>query len=160
MRPIRSVIVALFAVTSISCAPTSPEAPARVMTVTEVIENIDALDGQRVDVAGYLTACGGYECRLFRNLNDKDQWDRHIEQITRDRSSTIGTPPLLGIGSGENFDFDTAAAALANSYVIITGTVTNRCRHRGMPACTDRSTDLQPEAVRRGQPVPAGGVGQ
>jgi len=145
---------------STSCDAAAPDAPARVMTITEVIENIDALDGQRVEVAGYLTACMGYDCRLFRNQSDKDQWDRHIEQIIRDRSSTIGAPPVLGIGSGENVDFDTKAAAFANSYVVVTGTVTNRCRYRGMPACTDRSTDLEPDAVRRGQAVPAGGVGQ
>lgn len=159
MRRACSILAAMSATLGTSCdaAPTQPD---RVMTITEVIDNIDALNGQRISVTGYLIECMGYDCRLFRSRNDKEQWDRYLAEILRRRQSAVAEPPYLGIGIGVGENFDAQAAPYANSYVVITGRVTNRCRYRGEAACTDRSTDLEPEAIRRGQQPSAGGAGQ
>jgi len=128
------------------------------MEITHVIANIDALNGQVIRVSGYLGTCFGYDCVLFRNQNEKAQWDRVMAQLAvRARDYRAPVPvipdlPMLGIGSGENFEFDRAAAHYNNSYVVITGRVTNVCRYHGVQACTDRSTDLEPTQIARWSP--------
>lgn len=118
----------------------------------EVVPRIEALDGQTVSVAGYLSQCAGYDCILHRTKADSDEWDRVIIALRAHRRVPIPDVPSLGIGSGTNADFDARAAPFTNSYVVITGTITNMCRFEGKPACTDRSTDLNPTSIRAGSP--------
>lgn len=150
---LRAVALLTLAAATLSCRSEPTAGSGEPMAITDVIANIDGLDGRTVRVAGYLGECFGYDCRLFRNENENAQWDRYISEIIasaharRDPGATIAEPPALGIGSGENFEFDRTAAPYTNSYVVITGRVSNRCRHNGQPACTDRSTDLEPIGI-------------
>ena len=146
-----SAVILLLAVISASCG--SP--PERVLTVEEVVPRIDELNGQTASVAGYLAECGGYDCTLYRTKADADDWDRAIAAAGAGQRPPIPEVPIVGIGSGTNFDFDAQAAPFTNSYVVITGTITNECRFEGKPACTDRGPDLKPTAIRAGSP-PAG----
>jgi hypothetical protein len=117
------------------------EAPA--LTVSDVITHIDALNGKTVRVKGYLGECTGYDCNLFPDRAGRDAWDQWFARLRKgDRSKVFDQPMALGLG--EENDFDRKAAPLQNSYVIITGKVTNECRYQGQRACTDRSTDLKP----------------
>jgi hypothetical protein len=137
---------------ALSCSP-EPADASRPMTIRDVIANIDALNGQPVRVAGYIGECRGYECQLFENEAGKVQWDRYIADIRADAaagrqlSPGVAEPPTLGIGAGENRTFDRAAEPYANSYVVITGRVSNRCRFNGQPDCTGRGTDLEPTHI-------------
>jgi hypothetical protein len=141
------------AVATLSCRSEPMTMSGEPMAITDVIANIDSLDGRTVRVAGYLGECLGYECKLFRNESEKAQWDRYISEIIanadagREPRASVAEPPVLGIGSGEDVGFDRIAAPHTDSYVVITGRVTNTCRHNGRPACTDRSTDLEPTAI-------------
>ena len=143
----RAIVAILLGVFGTSCGAASTGRPDRAMTITEVIFNIDSLNGRRVRVAGYLGECAGYDCRLFRNKAEQEQWDRFIAAIMQGGRGNLAEPPALGLGSGEADEFDRRAARYTNSYVIITGIATNRCRYHGQPACTDRSTDLEPIAI-------------
>jgi hypothetical protein len=123
------------------------------MTITDVIENIDRLNGRTVRVAGYLGECRGYDCHLFRNPAEKARLERLFEQARAGADSGGGPPPpvdetpVLSIGTGDGNDFDAKAGPFANSYVVITGRVTNQCRFNGRPDCTDRGPDLQPTGI-------------
>jgi len=132
-----------------SCGSAEPE---KILTVEQVVPRIDELNGQTVSVAGYLSNCGGYDCPLFRNKGDADEWHRFMVAARAGAHPRPAVPdqPMLGIGSGTDFDFDAQAAPFTNSYVVITGTITNICRFEGRPACTDRDTDLRPAAIRAG----------
>jgi hypothetical protein len=145
----RSGAALLLAIVSGACGPAAPQ---RVLTVEEVVPRIDALNGQTVSVAGYLSQCAGYDCILHRTKADSDEWDRVIIALRAHRRAPLLDVPILGIGSGTNFDFDAKAAPFTNSYVVITGTITNICRFEGKPACTDRGPDLIPTSIRAGSP--------
>ena len=145
----RSAIALLLAIAGSSCGPAPPQ---RVLTVEEVVPRIDALNGRTVSVTGYLPRCAGYDCILFRTKADSDAWDRAMTALRTDRRVPIPDVPMLGIGSRRDFDFDAQAAPFTNAYVVITGTVTNMCRFEGKPACTDRSTDLNPTSIAAGTP--------
>jgi hypothetical protein len=146
---VRSGTGLLLAIVGASCGPAASQ---NILTVEEIVPRIDALDGRMVSVAGHLSECGGYDCILHRTKEDADAWDQVMLSLRAHRPVPIPEVPVLGIGSGTNSDFDAKAAPFRNSYVVITGTVTNACRYRGMPACTDRSTDLRPIAIRAGSP--------
>lgn len=138
------------AIVSTSCRPAAPQ----VLTVEEVVPRIDELNGQTVSAAGYLAECGGYDCILHRTKEDADEWHRAIADARAGKPLALPDYPMLGIGTGTNFDFDAKAAPFANSYVVITGTMTNECRFEGKPACTDRGPDLKPTAIRaRSEPA-------
>jgi len=154
--PIRSAAFILSLTLSVSCGSPTPQT---VLTVEELVPHIDELDGRLVTVTGYLPECLGYTCTLYRTKHDFDVRMRALAALEMDRSSKLPDFPTLGIGSGENVDFDAKAAAFTNSYVVITGTITNDCRFEGKPACTDRSTDLEPKTIRAGNP-PAHRVSQ
>lgn len=146
----RVASIALAAAAAPACGSTYYEP----MTITDVIANIDRLNGRTVRVTGYLGVCRGYDCLLFRNTAEKARWDRWIDQLMRmpesgprRRLPPFDEPPTLGIGAGERMDFDAKAEPFQESYVVITGRVTNGCRYRGRPACTDRTTDLIPTAI-------------
>jgi len=145
----RSAVALLLAIAGHSCGPAPPH---RVLTVEEVVPRIDALNGQVVSIAGYLPRCAGYDCILFRTKADSDAWDRVMIALRTNRRVRIPDLPIVGIGSRADFDFDAQAAPFTNAYVVITGTVTNMCRFEGKPACTDRTTDLWPTAIRAGSP--------
>ena len=145
----RSVVILLLAMAGASCGPAAPQ---RVFTVEEIVPRIDALNGRTVSVAGYLPECMGYDCTLFRTKADSDAWDRVVIALRAHRRVPIPDVPELGIGSGANDRFDAQAAPFNNSYVVITGVITNQCRFEGKRACTDRSVDLEPTAIRAGSP--------
>jgi hypothetical protein len=139
-------------------SPACGSAHDEPMAITGVIGNIDALNGRTVRVAGYLGECGGYECRLFRNASERTQVDSYYRELMaaaqagRRPSAIANELPWLGIGSGENREFERLAAPFQNGYVVITGRVTNRCRYNGQPACTGRSTDIEPTEIARWSP--------
>jgi hypothetical protein len=132
--------------------------PDEILTVPFVDSRVDALNGQRISVGGYLGECLGHECRLYAT---KEQFDRDKSWFAAAMAANgrIDVPapaiPAVGIGTGPDDDFDGKAAPFVPSYVIITGAVTNRCRFNGVPDCTDRSTDIEPEAIRAGGAPPA-----
>ena len=154
----RALALLMLAASSPACG-SAPEDP---MTITAVIARINALNGRTVQVAGYLGECRGYDCRLFRNANEarasQAQGDRYLSEVgkaAREGRRLPAAPveaPWLGIGEGENARFDRAAAPYQNSYVVITGRVTNMCRHNGQPGCVDRSIDVQPTDITRWSP--------
>ena len=143
-----AAVILFGAVLSTSCG--SP-APQSVLTVEEVIPRIDQLNGQTASVAGYLAKCGGYDCILHRTKADADDWSQAMTALRAGKRVPIPDVPIVGVGSGSNFDFDAKAAPFTNSYVVITGTITNECRFEGKPACTDRGPDLKPTAIRAGR---------
>jgi hypothetical protein len=134
------------AIISPSCGPAQPQ----VLTVEEVVPKIDELNGQTVSITGYLSECRGYECVLFRTKQDADEWSDFFVALRAGKSLPFPDRPIVGIGAGSNADFDAKAAPFTNNYVVITGTITNECRFEGKPACTDRTTDLVPTAIRAG----------
>lgn len=158
MRPERAALILLAA----AIPACGSGASADPMTVTEVIRSIDRLNGRTVRVVGYLMECGGYECRLYGSRTDKEQGDRFIDALMRNahegrrREPAGDMPSALGIGPGDDRRFDAMAAPFANSYVVLTGRVTNQCRHYGEPACLDRSTDFEPISIARWHPPAAG----
>lgn len=159
----RAIALLLLGASSASCG----SAPGEPMVITDVIANIDALNGQTIRVVGYLGECGGFECPLFRNPAEKAQVDEDrrismaaLRAAVRERRG-LAPPefddlPWLGIGSGEHGEFDRQAAPYTNGYVVITGRVTNMCRIDGQPGCTDRNTDLQPTHIARWSPDAGG----
>ena len=145
---IRGAFILHLAVIGSSCG--SKEAQ-RVLTVKEVEPRIDELDGETVSVAGYISRCGGYDCVLYDTKADADALAR---LDAADPKGRLPRPevPAISIGSGTRVDFDPKAAPFTNSYVVITGTITNECRFEGKPACTDRGPDLDPTTIRAGRP--------
>jgi hypothetical protein len=138
------------------------------MTPAEVVKNIDRLNGVNVTVGGYLAECFGYDCVLYADEHQAKlarEWGKRLRAAARTHSALPGPPAhswyvnSLGIGSGQSscradkpnecyWEFDRQAALLQNSYVLIRGRVTNQCRWKGEPGCTDRSTDLEPTSIR------------
>src|SRR4051812_9313804 len=89
----------------LSCRPVPDTGQGKPLSITEVIDRIDELDGRSVRVAGYLTECMGYESPLFLSDQDSARWRRYREQLVRRRSPPEGEkPPVLGIGSQNDFD--------------------------------------------------------
>jgi hypothetical protein len=149
----RSAAALLLAVISTSCGSREPQG---VLTVEEVVSRIDELNGQTISVAGYLSECGGYDCILYRTKADSDEVDRFMAAAPADMRVPFPDVPMLGIGTGTNFDFDAKAAPFTNSYVVITGTISNVCRVEGKVTCMDRVPDLDPTAIRAGSPPTRG----
>jgi hypothetical protein len=109
------------------------------MTVAALIDRIDSLNGQTVRVKGYLGICHGYDCALFLNKADSDLSDRNVAAMWQHADPVAPDPPALSIGNAPGFD--RKADALQHSRVLITGKVSNRCRHL---TCLDRGADLIP----------------
>ena len=148
------MVTLVFVIISTACGSKQSH---RVLTVEEVVPRIDELNGQTASVVGYLSKCRGYDCILYRTKADADEFDRFIGAVHANwRPPPLPDVPTLGVGTGTNFDFDAEAAPFTNSYVVITGTITNECRFEGKPACTDRGPDLRPTAIRTGSPPARG----
>jgi hypothetical protein len=128
-------------------------APKHVFSVHEVIENIDFLNGRTVRVGGYLPTCGRYDCALYPSQEDVRRRGIWFAAVVKEgKKPPFEEPESLGIGS--DGDIDKKAAPLVGHYVLITGTVDNRCRfHR----CLDRGADIHPMAIeaRRPSSIPA-----
>ena len=138
----------------------------RQMTVEDVLKDIHRLDGKTVRVAGYLGECFGYDCMLYRDESHQKQavaWFDKVRDAARRRADLPPGDPhnsALAIGGGEldcvknepgscSFTFDREAAPSRNSYVLITGKVTDQCRdEQGNQGCIDRASDLDPISVR------------
>jgi hypothetical protein len=123
-----------------ACGHASPSADP--MTVPALDSQIDALNGQTVRVKGYLGICHSLECSLFTNKADSDLSERRTAAMWRHVEPLPPAPPALGIGNAEGFD--SKADRLQHSPVLITGKVTNECRHS---ICTDRGADLFPTDI-------------
>jgi hypothetical protein len=116
-------------------------------SVAELVPRIDELNGKTVRVAGYLGDCGGYSCELFPSKEDLAVWRRAYDDLRKGNRPKLPDSPVLGIGSGDEFEFDAKAAPFTSRYVVITGKVDNRCRFNGQRGCTDRSPDLDPTGI-------------
>ena len=123
-----------------ACGHASPSADP--MTVPALDSQIDALNGQTVRVKGYLGICHSLQCSIFTNKADSDLSERRTAAMWRHVEPLPPAPPALGIGSAEGFD--SKANRLQHSPVLITGKVTNECRHS---LCADRGPDLVPTDI-------------
>ena len=126
--------------------------------VRETIKNIHALNGKTVRVTGYLGQCGGYDCGLFETKQDYDRLSRIMREArSGGRANLDRMPDWLGISSGEldcpnpsaregcHFSVDQQAAPFQNSYVVITGKISDLCRDEQLRmGCTDRAPELTP----------------
>lgn len=155
----------LAASVALGCAACESERP---LTVEQVTRNIHQLNGETVTVAGYLGECFGYECVLYSDKASEQKSVVALEKFIRaakrgerlDYPGDLSPFAALGIGSGEwiceeaktgkcHSEFDRKAAPFLNSYVLISGEVTDQCRdENGYGGCTDRSTDLKPRSIR------------
>jgi hypothetical protein len=147
-RPhLRLSAVLLLALAGAACGSAQSR---RVLTVEEAVPRIDELNGRTVSVTGYLPKCYVYDCTLYRTKADADAWDRAVADARANKRFHFPDNPSLGIGTGgKGFEFDAKAAPFTKSYVVITGTITNKCRIDGKPSCTDRGPDLEPATIRR-----------
>ena len=126
-----------------SCRSASPP----LLTVAELVPRIDELNGETVRVTGYLGYCGGYSCDLYPSKEDRARWERAYAELRKSKHWAMPDLPVIGIGSGEQMEFDAKAAPFNERYVVITGKVTNQCRYKGERGCTDRSPDLEPTNI-------------
>jgi len=141
--------LALLVTTTAACGWLSSEPP--LFTVGELVPRIDELNGKRLRVAGYLGDCAVYSCDLYPSKEDVAVWNRAFAELRTTRHFNDPKLPVLGIGTGKaeerGFEFDRKAAPFHQRYVVITGTVDNRCRYKGERGCTDRSPDLNPTDI-------------
>jgi len=122
------------------------------MTVDTLLAQCDAFKGKRVQLAGYLGQCAGYECDL---AVDKAHWaafvsafnNAHAHQSEAKRAEAWSrVRPLWPIGVGGDQAFDRKAAPFQQSYVVISGTIAkDSCDGRGG---TDRSYGINPTDIR------------
>jgi hypothetical protein len=149
----RPVVGLLLALATAACGSATSKKP---ITVEELITRIDQLNGQTVDVTGYLGECEALGCILYRNKAESDDVDRATSKIRAalDKGTTdvSGLPypdhPAVSIGPGSASSFfDLRAYFYTNGYVVINGKATNQCRSRNI-ACFDRAGDLQPISIR------------
>ena len=139
--------LALIFVLGTACSKPEP------LRVHETIKNIHALDGKTVRVTGYLGVCEGYDCGLFENQQDAYRLDQIMTAVRRgERSDLDGLPDWLGIGSGN--DADKRLAPFTNSYVMITGKLSDHCRDEQLRmGCSDRASELETiESVAKWSP--------
>jgi hypothetical protein len=119
----------------------------RPLSVSEVVDNIDALNSKRVSVRGYLGRCAPLDCELFVTRADHEKWWENFAKASRGERYERDHIVYLSIGSSA--DFDRKAESLQNRKVLITGTVSNNClrgffRFFKRRTCTDRADDIRP----------------
>lgn len=139
----------LLATAGASCGRPNPEPP--LLTVDQLVPRIDELNGKSVRVVGYLAECRVYSCDLYPREADVAVWAHAYAELRETRRFHDPKLPVLGIGHGkvddDGFEFDRKAVPFNHRYVVITGTVDNRCRYKGERGCTDRSPDLKPIGI-------------
>lgn len=150
---VRGVLIAIMLLGA--CAKAS--AP---MTVPQMIVQIDVLNGKTVRVGGYLGTCLGGDCYLFIDKPGQDaelRWrdatepraseapPQHADRSPQASGPVPPRPPSISIGGGA--PFARKATQFENSFVVVTGKATNRCRDRGRPSCGDASIDIEPTDI-------------
>jgi hypothetical protein len=161
----------LIALTLIAPLATACQAE-QPLSVHETIKNIHSLNGKTVRVVGYLGQCGGYDCQLFENKQDRDaayRWSAAVRAHHQPDPlpAELKRPPPdgLGIGAGKlicpspsarngcYFEVDKKAEPFTNSYVLVTGKVSDVCRDEQLRwGCTDRGPELEPTAFAKWTP--------
>ena len=123
-----------------------------LVTVEKLLAQCDAFKGKRVQVAGYLGECAGYECHL---AVDKDRWAALVSALKDTRApqshakqaealSRVHALWPMGVGGGAAFD--RKAGPFQQSYVVISGTIAkDSCDGQGG---TDRSYGINPTDIR------------
>ncbi|WOE74196.1 hypothetical protein [Alterisphingorhabdus coralli] len=120
------------------CTQVPPDGP---ISVQEAIERIHQLDGQTVEVHGWLGHCAGYDCALYISKDDAEtvaygDWESDQWLEAMDRRLSIGA----------NKSFDHRAAPFQFQRVAIKGKIDATCR--GMfYVCTDRVPDIVPHSI-------------
>jgi hypothetical protein len=123
------------AILAVGCASKRSIDPNRMLSVDEVRQNLDSLNGRQVKVLGFMPDCGVYDCSLFANEQQaKDFW-----KVADGPDRKKKLPEFVEIGEARGFD--AKAGPLAGHYVVVTGRVTNECQRS---FCTDRAADLVP----------------
>jgi hypothetical protein len=146
----RTAIGLLLALVTIACDTASPEP----ITVDEFITQIDRLNGQTVNVTGYLGECYVLSCHIYRSKAESDDVDRAMSAMRAalDKGATdvsgfeYPDHPSVSIGPGSQF-FDMLTWFYADGYVVVTGKASNRCRSKDH-FCFDRVGDLDPVTIR------------
>src|SRR3569623_1891251 len=119
MRQSVRVAVALVAVSVAATAASCHAAPRRVLSVHEMISNLDRLNGQKVRVGGYLPSCGGRDCALYADEGEFRRTIAWCGALNRDHKQPSSKPPKLQLGIGSDGDIDRQAAHLVGHYVVI-----------------------------------------
>lgn len=103
--------------------------------VAALLAQCDAYLGKEVQVVGYLGECAGYSCHLFAD-----------EAAAASPMANLGS----AIGVASNGDFDSKAAPLQKSDVVISGTMDKTsCTGEGG---ADRSSGIVPTDIRAWTP--------
>lgn len=155
---LRSVIGLFLGLTMTACGSTTA---TRTLTVDQVIADIDRLNGKTIKVTGFLGECEPLSCRLYRTKAESSDLDGAMADIRaaieKGATDVSGFPfpdhPALSIGKGASWSFfDLQAYFLyEESYVVITGRASNRCRSKTV-ACFDRASKIEPVSIRSAPP--------
>jgi len=137
----------MLALPAVGCSAAVP-----LVTVEKLLAQCDAFKGKRVQVAGYLGQCAGYECGL---AVDQAHWagfvsafnNAHAHQSEAKRAEAWSrVSALWPVGVGGDQAFDRKAAPFQRSYVVISGTIAkDSCDGQGG---TDRSYGINPTDIR------------
>jgi hypothetical protein len=127
---IRSIPLAFLALCACAAGPRE-----RPLTVREVVENAQTLDGEVVVVSGWIERCHRISCGIFESA---DEVDRDF-------------PYYLSIGSSRWFD--AFAQRAGPTHVVLRARLRSRCisdpATRIIAACADRPGTLEPIALIR-----------
>jgi hypothetical protein len=111
-------------------------APPRPLTVRQVVENAEALDGKVILVSGWLPYCHRLSCGLYGSR----------EEVAKDFAY------YLSIGGSRWFD--AAALRLEPGFIVLRARLHNKCisdpADGTIAVCADRSGTLEPLALVRG----------
>jgi hypothetical protein len=143
---LKPVAFSVLAVLAVGCGSKPTIDTSHTFSVSEILHNIDSLNGKRVKVLGFMPGCGGYDCSLFAN----EQQARDFLRIASSTGRKEKLPEFVEIG--EVRGFDAKAGPFAGRYVVVTGRVTNECRQ----GCLDRGPDLVPIDIALSPQQPIG----
>jgi len=125
---------ALWAIALLSSNAGAMDAPAPVDTVSvaEAEKNIEAWNGRKVSVQGWLSdPCRGLSCAIFSVPVKPGQDWSHVPVLSIAGRTPV--EPVLTANQGRE--------------VIITGVLNSVCRPAGGMICTDRAPDITPISV-------------
>ena len=126
-----------------SCSEGVPSAP---VTPASVIANINAWDGETVEVEGWLGRCEDLDCAIYSTLSDL--LTPYSETKVGYEAWSNAQDRALSIGSTGTFD--DAAEPLQFTYVRITARVNDECWPN---RCLDRASDLEPISIEQLFPI-------